>query len=143
MTTAEVAGDDDAIRDAWAELQPTILPDWIRKRPGTRPWFWWKLQEPNRRERIDGKPHPFDNKARSLHIAKSDNTTLWRKAYSLHRGVPGCHIMPFDKDIHQDFMTNVLHGRESQIWEPEWSYLVRHNLLLPDDSPRDCGCLFR
>ncbi len=90
---------------------------------------------PNRRgERIDDKPHPFDDKARILHVAKSDNPGAWKRAYQLHFGLPGSHIMPFDRDICTDFVRNILHGRESTIFEPEWSFLVRHGLLVNEDS---------
>jgi hypothetical protein len=135
MTDADDRGDDDAIRRGWDSLKATIMPAWISERPGTRPYSWWKFESSDRRRRIDGKPHPFDNKARSLHIAKSDNPEFWKRAYALNRGMPACFIPPFDDDLSRDFMQNILHGRDSEIFEPEWSYLQRLNLLLPEDSP--------
>lgn len=135
MTTAEVAGDDDAIKAAWESLKATILPAWIRERPGTRCWGSWHCEFPERRQRIDGKPHPFDNKERSLHVARTDRPDFWKKAYSLRFGMPSAFIPPFDSDLLHDFMENILHGRESEIFEQEWSYLARLNLLLPEDSP--------
>ena len=32
------------LADAWEVHRDTILADWIRRRPGTRPWTWWKLE---------------------------------------------------------------------------------------------------
>jgi hypothetical protein len=135
LTDADDSGDDEAIRAAWNELRPTLLPKWISDRPGTRPYAWWRFEAPERRQRIDGKPHPFDCKERTLHVAKNDNPDFWKRAYGLHWGVPACFIPPFDGDLYRDFMQNILHGRESQIFEPEWNYLQRLGLLLPEDSP--------
>jgi hypothetical protein len=133
---ADDSGDVDTIRAAWGELRSTILPAWIRERPGTRPYGWWRFDAPPpaRRERIDGGIHPHDNAARKLHIAKSDREDFWRRAYGLHFGLPGLFIFPHDKDLYDDWWAT-FRGGESKIWEPEWSFLVRHNLLLPEDSP--------
>jgi hypothetical protein len=131
--------DFDAMRKAWDELRHELLPEWAREHPGTRPYAFWKFDsvqfEDGRRRRIDGKPHPFDCKQRSLHVAKSDRPDFWKVAYALRRGLPSTYIMPFDRDLQEDFMQNIMHGRDSVIFEPEWSYLQRHGLLLPEDSP--------
>ncbi len=137
LTEAERAGDDDAIKAAWGELGPSIMRQWFRTRAGIRPWAWWHCcgHTYGRRERIDARPHPFDDSLRKLHIAKSDNETLWRRAYALNRGMPAAMIPPYDVDVYADFMANVLNGKESTVFEPEWTFLVRHGLLLPEDSP--------
>jgi hypothetical protein len=135
MTDADDRGDDEAIRRAWDELRGSLLPAWSRERPGTRPYAWWRFEAPERRRRIDGQPHPFDDKARTLHVAQSNRPEFWKAAYDLRWGMPRAFIPPFDDDVHDDFMQNILHGRDSQIFEPEWSYLQRLGLLLPEDSP--------
>jgi hypothetical protein len=114
---------DDDVKAAWDKLRDVVMRDWIREQPGTRPWAWWAYEAPERRRRTDGKPHPFDNQARTLHVAQSDNTNFWKAAYSLHWGLPAAHIPPFDNDV------------RLASFEEEWEYLVRHNLLLPEDSP--------
>jgi len=135
LTTAEDAGDEDSIRAAWEALRSTILPAWIRKRPGTRPWGWWRFEAPERRRTIGGRIHPFDDSRRTLKVAASDRKDFWQVAYALHFGMPRMFLMPFDGDCQRDFMQNILHGRDSQVFEPEWSYLERLGLLLPEDSP--------
>jgi hypothetical protein len=50
---------------AWESLRDTLLPQWIRERPGSRPYAWWCFDAPERRRRIDGKPHPFDRPGRT------------------------------------------------------------------------------
>jgi hypothetical protein len=116
---------EDEAREAWEIMREKIMADWVREQPGTRPWAWWRWDapQPARRERVDGLPHPFDNAARTLKVAGSDSEYLWRRAYGLSFGLPSAHIMPFDK------------GLKTEMFEPEWSFLQRHNLLRPDDSP--------
>jgi hypothetical protein len=112
-------------REAWEIMREKLLADWIREAPGCRPWGWWQWDapQPARRERIDGGVHPHDNKARSLHVARVDNPNFWKVAYRLTFGLPSCYIPPFDNGI------------KTEWFEPEWSFLQRHNLLRPDDSP--------
>lgn len=67
---AEMAG-------AWAFLAPQLLREWITlpKRggdhggPGTRPAGWWVYDAKERRQRVDGLPHPHDNPERQAKIA--------------------------------------------------------------------------
>src|SRR5688500_18886096 len=93
---------DDDVREGWAIYGAIVMRDWIREEPGTRPWAWWEFDapEPRRRERADGKPHPFDYAPRKLGIAKSNREDYWRRAYKLHFGLPGLLIFPHDKDIY-------------------------------------------
>ena len=113
----------DSVRLVWEKLRDTVLPAFIQENPGQRPWAWWEFDAPGRRERIDGGLHPFDNKARTLHVASVDNPNFWKVAYRLTFGLPSAFIPPYDS------------GLKTEMFEPEWSFLVRHNLLLPQDSP--------
>jgi hypothetical protein len=115
--------DDDDVKAAWTELGDVVMRDWIRERPGSRPWAWWAFDAPERRQRIDGKLHPFDNKQRTLAVARSDNSEFWRRAYALNWGRPAAFIPPYDN------------GTTAASYEEEWEYLVRLNLLRPEDSP--------
>ena len=69
---------------------------------------------------------------RSLHVANRDDKHFWKKAYALHWGLPACFIFPFDQDLHQDYMA---HRLDTKLFEGEWEFLVRHDLLRPEDSP--------
>lgn len=137
MTTAEVADDDDAIKAGWRELGPSIMRTWFRDHVGVRPWGWWHCvgHGYGRRETQNGRQHPFDDPLRKLHIAKSDNEKLWRAGYDLRYGMPRAMIPPYDVDVYADFMQNVLHGKPSVVFEDEWVFLHRHNLLQSEDSP--------
>jgi hypothetical protein len=128
---------EDELHETWEREKDELVREWAREHPGTRPFMWWKFDAPapRRRERVDGKCHPHDHALRKLHVAKSDNPDYWRRAYRLHFGLPGIFIFPFDDDLYHDWWNNLFRGKESQVFEPEWSFLVRHNLLLPEDSP--------
>ena len=41
---------------AWERLRTVIVVDWIRERPGTRPWAWWAFDAPEPRRQISGGP---------------------------------------------------------------------------------------
>jgi hypothetical protein len=126
-------GDDEAaMRAEWNELRDSLLAKWIADRPGTRPWGWWAFDAPERRRTVGGRIHPFDCKKRTLHVAKSDHDFFWKRAYALHWGLPACFIPPFDMDLYADFMR---HWPDTKLFEPEWSYLARLDLLTEEDSP--------
>jgi hypothetical protein len=40
--------------DLWSEFGDDVLAWWIKDRPGTRPWCWWKLSAPEPRLRVGG-----------------------------------------------------------------------------------------
>lgn len=55
-------------RRAWEALRDELLPAWIQEQPGTRPAAWWRCDMPpnTRRERTDGRKHPFDDRGYTL-----------------------------------------------------------------------------
>jgi len=119
-------GDVEAIREGWKIFHEQILQDWIRGEPdyrregpgpGSRPWAWWEFDAPERRQRTDGKTHPFDNPERKLHVQECggpDDDLL----YKLYHGKPECLC------IHDDFFAD---------YESEFDYLQRLDLLLPGE----------
>lgn len=115
---------DDEVKEAWQELKGALLPDFVRQNPGHRPWAWWHIEMAGkRRERVDGGVHPHDNKARTLHVANSDSRHMGERAYALTWGYPAVHLMPFDS------------GLKTEMFEADWEFIVRHDALIPEDSP--------
>ena len=111
--------DDAAMREAWSELRDDILADWIAERPGSRPWAWWAFDATEPRRRIDGKPHPFDNRARERlvdqHRTPDDDRRRLTGAYRLALGVPSVSIVADDGEAG---------------YETEAEYLDRLGLLI-------------
>ena len=108
---------DDLMRQAWGDLGDEILEAWIVEHPGTRPAAWWAFDAPGRRERTDGRAHPFDDPLRRGQVA------TWRKKYgetsaerlcTLSFGCPAMFI-------------NLDDSRAE--YESEGAFLRRHNLL--------------
>lgn len=119
---AEMAG-------AWQCLAPQILRDWIRMTPrpgghggaGTRPAAWWAYDARERRQRIDGKPHPFDNPERQAKIDSmiAQYPRSERDFNFLFYGGIGAYLVP------DDF---------SAVFETEYEYLKRLGLLLDGEE---------
>ena len=62
--------DEESCRAGWLQLRGEILARWIKEHPGTRPWAWWNFNSPERRRRIDGGIHPFDNTERQAMVER-------------------------------------------------------------------------
>lgn len=110
-----------AMREAWRELRAGLLADWIAEHPGTRPYAWWTFDAPERRRRIDGQPHPFDNAER---IAKVEH---WRRDYPDVAGREACKLyygMPVCLMTRDDFDAE---------YESEADYLDRLGLLTDNE----------
>ena len=105
---------------AWAEIGGQILSDWIAEKPGSRPWAWWHLHPEYRRDRIDGRPHPFSDTARKARIEKTEREYPGSSAdaMSLNFGKPRIWIVWDDFDA---------------VYESEAAFLRRNNLLTPGE----------
>jgi len=103
---AGTAFDDDmeALQVAWEQLREGFMEVWKAEFAGTRPHAWWKFDAPERRLRIDGNPHPFDNPQ--------------REDTGLYYGKPNRLIC---KD---DFMAE---------YEGQLEYLLRLGLIEPEE----------
>jgi hypothetical protein len=114
---------------AWQFLAPQILREWIRRKPragdhggaGTRPAAWWCFDARERRRRVDGKPHPFDNPERRAKIAGIVAQYPHRAPDLdyLYYGGLGAFVVPDDHEA---------------VFESEYEYLKRLNLLLPGEA---------
>lgn len=108
-----------AMKAAWEHLRSELLPEYIRNHPGQRPYSWWLYEAPERRQRVDGVQHPFDDRVRKKRIEEvaKHNPAFPVTAYELQFGIPRC-VMPGDI------------GAE---YESETAYLIRLNLLTPEE----------
>ena len=121
--TARSTFDEATFREAWLELKDTLLPKWIRQHPRSRPYAWWRYDAPERRKRIDGKPHPFGNPEQNAAVnriaALPDAQPQYREwSYRLCYGKPIRLIVPDD------------HAAK---YETQVDFLSRLELLNPDE----------
>lgn len=102
---------DDERRECWFDLRDGLLPRFIEFHPGHRPHFWWGFESPGRRERIDGRRHPFDD--RTFDLPKD-----------LHFGIPRCWRLVDIATLPGANLNNI-----EQAFESERAFLVRLSLL--------------
>lgn len=105
------------LRDEWEEHQATVLADWVREHPGTRPYAWWRWSAPTYRARSNGL-HRFEDPAR---LAEAEANFQQYPGYrdrwfETHYGLPNMYSRPDDWDAR---------------YESEHEYLARLQLLLP------------
>ena len=122
----------DRCADLWPEWGSEILPDWIRKHPGTRPWGWWRFEAPEPcRHRLGG-------------IGTSAHEVLAHLP-TFDFGIPCDWVQPWDvayfngraRDIHgQPIGTNYQEGNFTGVainpddpprFESQAAYLDRHS----------------
>lgn len=119
-------------RECWEALKDEVMAEWVQENPGTRPWAWWKYEEPERRRRIDGKPHPFDNPERQRFVARwmaEYPEVASREAHKLYYGLPGC-LIPYDSETAPlDEDGYVMCDDFSAEYESSEDYLQRLGLL--------------
>ncbi len=90
---------DEAKRAAWEELREPLLRRWVKDNPGTRPHAWWLYDAPERRRRVDGVQHPFDNRKRKEYVAKwaaDYPREAEQNAYRLSYGKPNAFCVSDD-----------------------------------------------
>lgn len=82
-------------KQCWGELRDSILAEWIRAKPFTRPCGWWDYEAPARRECVSGL-HPFDHPGQIAHNAAKEleypGFTAWVTSFS--HGTPRIHGGP-------------------------------------------------
>jgi hypothetical protein len=74
---AYAAGDVHAL---WDKFHDDVLPDYIERNPGYRPWAWWEFDATEPRRCVDG-PGAF--------AFRSDDAPEWTR--HLHFGMPSVH----------------------------------------------------
>lgn len=109
--------DDAELQRAWEAARDELLAACVEQHPASRPWGWWRFEAPERRQRIDGKPHPFDNSARAAHVKEKK---IQGDTCRLSFGVPPVRCVPDDWDA---------------VYESERDYLDR--LFLLTEHERD------
>lgn len=116
-------GNVEAMHRAWRAVRGEVLRQWTQAHPGTRPHAWWRFDAVERRQRIDGKPHPFDNPERQALVDKiaaqpGTSPTYGAAMYALSWGKP-CSLC-----LRDDF---------AAVYETERQYLERLDLLTADE----------
>jgi len=101
--------DGAAVEAAWRELEDELLPAFIHKNPGRRPWAWWAFDAPEPTRRV----------LRGVDVLKNPTTPEW-----VRRKVNFGVIRVFNAQCH----------RHGVVVESQPAYLQRHGLLTDGES---------
>jgi hypothetical protein len=106
------------LRDVWHEHAEAILAHHVKRRPGTRPARWWQFDAPEPRRRLGGTGTPLHECSAYVAPFTYGIPTAWR--------------------THGDFFTSgtPIDPEDPPAFESEAAYLLRLNLLLPDELAR-------
>lgn len=126
--------DPDCIKKAWKSYGKELLKQWIKVKPCTRPWGWWKYAASDKaRKRLGGTGDPASD--------------FLSYAPHFEYGVPTTWITKFDveyyngraRDVHGEIIpTNYKGGnfkgvaidpKNPPCYQSETAFLLQHNLL--------------
>ena len=105
-------------RETWPALRATVLPAFVKRNPGRRPWAWWVVDAVEPRRRLAGIGTPVSDYFMSFGLP-----TYWTLDPDMIRA--GVRIVPVDI-------------KEPPVFEGQGEYLRRLGLLLPKETlPRE------
>lgn len=140
---------EETKKEIWHAAKNEILEQWIKEKPGSRPWAWWRWDAPRQ---LDQGTEAFwegtlpDPRRRLSGIGTPAYMVL---AYVPHFsfGIPETWVSKWDedyyngraKDIHGnpigteyregDFTGQAIDPTDPPVFESEAAYLSRHNFL--------------
>jgi hypothetical protein len=106
----------------WAEFREQVLEWWLKERPGTRPWCWWRFDAPERRRRVGGTGttySEFGNRDEYTPDFGLPTPRAWLTGFE----ASSRDVEPFDP-------------ANPPIFEAEAVYLKRLGLFLPGEEKR-------
>lgn len=113
----------------WQQLRDELLPAYVIEHPGTRPAAWWLWDAVERRQRIDGGTHPFDNHERQTRLValfgpRGENPEPHADAYRLAFGRPTTCVIEDDFQAEYETQTDYL-DRLGLLEDSERTFLLR------------------
>ncbi len=119
--------DTDEWQGQWVKHRDTVLREWVRLHPGSRPSTWWAVDAPEPRRRLAGIGTPSHER-----LAHAEHYVL---------GVPDQWITQDQVCIYREHMDTelgipALDPENPPVYESEAAYLARLGLLLPGERKR-------
>jgi hypothetical protein len=126
--------DDDEKKQIFDQVRDVILGEWIRRRPGTRPNWWWETDAPEKsRRRLGGigdAAHEFLN-----YVERYDHGIprmfLDQRTVDLYNGrLRDIHGNPVMGEYTEGyFKGRAIDPTDPPVFESEAAFLKRHGLL--------------
>jgi hypothetical protein len=113
---------DDPVRHAWEQVGDVILAQWIKHRPGSRPYGWWAFQAPEHRRRLGGIGTPEGEKL------------AFRQYYRF--GIPDRWVLKQYVEAYPHLDLHVPDPAAPPLFESQAAYLDRLDLFV--DGEREC-----
>ena len=110
---------NDPVKAAWDKIGDIIIAEWIKRRPGTRPYCWWVFSAPEPRRRIGGRGTPGHEKL------------PFRPSYKF--GVPDNWVGDIYVRWYSHKNIEIPYPLEPPTFESQAAYLDRHGLLTDDE----------
>ena len=139
-----LAGDEARLRQVWRDVHVEILKDWIRERPGARPWAWWQFDSPpEQRRRVGGVGMPLHEclayaPTWAFGLPSSGWLDPWLRDYyrGTARAVHGTLVNPKARHRKPPFRGAAFDKHDPPTYESQATYLERHKFLSDDERRR-------
>lgn len=126
---------DAELREPWEFARDSILREWTRARPGTRPPGWWRFDAPEEpRLRLGGTGTAWEDSVRGR--IPEQWVDKWEVGYYTGRQVDVDGALIGVEYVGEDFDGVAIDPNDPPLFESEPAYLRRLGLLLPGEEGR-------
>jgi hypothetical protein len=151
----EMRGKEEYIKKAWIKNRALISSDWIARKPGTRPWSWWRFDAPRWEREFNAwfngtMPEPRKRLGGTGTPDYEHLSIVPRFEYGIPIGYVDAWLVEYyngrAKDIHGElipckykdgnFKGIAIDYDDPPVFETEASYLKRHGLLTKSEEKR-------
>ena len=163
------AGPGVQLRADWITAREAILTVWVKARPGSRPWAWWRFDAPRwRREDLPARCRDLGDvllvelaePRRRLGGIGTPNYEALNYVPCFDRGIPCSWVSSCDVALYNGRATDIyghpigteyadgdfdgvaIDPNDPPRFESEAAYLDRHGLLLPGERKRLTAAAF-
>lgn len=138
--SGEVIMAGDEIKKTWKAIQDGFLAEWIQKKPGSRPWVWWRWDAPEPRLRLGGVGTPeheilavapfYEYGIPASWVSKFQEEYYNGRARDIHGNLIECQWKE------GDFAGKTIDPRDPPRYESQATYLRRLKLFLPNEQKK-------
>jgi hypothetical protein len=111
----------------WLGAKEFVIPEWIKRHPGSRPPYWWHFDAP--REPKGRWPGCFfDGRSAERKRVGGTGFTQWDNG--------GAIVPHFERGVPSYWVTESIDSDDPPIFESEATYLKRHGLMTASELRR-------
>ena len=119
------------IRKVWAAHKKTLIADWVKKHPCSRPFCWWIYDAP--RDPVKGWDHSRFDSAQRMRLGGTGTplhevSCVWS---GFDKGIPSSWVTEDYKKA--GFKGQAIDPNDPPSFEPVAAFLKRHDILTPGE----------